>query len=276
MGSLYTALAGFLQARSQNGKWHVRIDDIDPYRTIPGASDKILWTLESHGLYWDGPILYQSRRLEAYQNALEQLDAKGYLYPCTCTRKSLARIRKSAFYPGFCRNKKIADRNQAHALRVRTDQTVIVFYDELQGRIEQNLAALAGDFIIRRRDKSYAYQLACAVDDNAEHITQVLRGVDLLDSTPKQIHLQRLLGIPSPNYLHMPVLVDKEGNKLSKQTRAQPVDACDPADTLFYLLGLLNQSPPAELQKADCPTLIAWAIAHWDAAKLPKESAIVL
>jgi glutamyl-Q tRNA(Asp) synthetase len=274
LGSLYSALAGFLQARSSKGQWFVRIDDLDPFRTIPGAADSILRTLECFGLHWDGPTLYQSQRSEAYRHALDLLNEKGLVYPCICTRKALRReaetnARRASAYPGHCRDKKIG-RQQPHALRIKTTTRPVCVHDQLQGRIEQNLAEGTGDFIVRRRDRAYAYQLAVVIDDHEQNITEVLRGSDLLDSTPRQVYLQQLLNLPTPDYLHVPVLVDRRGDKLSKQTHAPPVDETDPAETLFYLLHRLNQSPPPELIGAAPSELLEWAITHWDASRLPR------
>jgi len=219
-------------------------------------------------------VLYQSQRAEAYRYALERLEARGLIYPCNCTRKAIRRLaetnaRRGSVYPGRCRDKKIS-RQQPHALRIKTTARPVCVHDRLQGRIEQNLAEETGDFIVRRRDQAYAYQLAVVVDDHEQSITEVLRGSDLLDSTPRQVYLQQMLNLPIPDYLHVPVLVDRRGEKLSKQTHAPPVDETEPAETLFYLLNRLNQSPPAELKGAAPSELLEWAVAHWDVSRLPR------
>ncbi len=271
LGSLYTALAGFLQAKSHQGEWLLRLDDADAPRVAKGASDRIMRTLERFALYWDGPVVYQSRHTEAYQAALDRLDAAGWLYPCTCSRKDLAALCHNptdrAAYPGICRNAR-RNRRQPHALRVITDHALIGVEDKLQGPHRWNLAVEIGDFIVYRRDRIVAYHLATVIDDWRAGVTEVLRGFDLLESTPPQIHLQTLLGLPTPDYLHIPVIVDRQGAKLSKQNLAEAVDGRHPSPTLFALLGLLKQDPPLELYNAPPEEILAWAVEHWDASRL--------
>lgn len=273
LGSLYTALAGFLQARQQQGQWLVRIDDIDTPRCVPGAADRILRTLERFGLHWDAEIHYQSRQLESYQQALQTLEEQGRLYPCVCSRKSLE--SSGPVYSGRCRGRRL-DLTQAHALRVEVHHHPIEFKDRIQGCYRQNLASSFGDFIVRRRDGFYAYQLAVVVDDHQAGVTEVLRGADLLDNTPRQIHLQRLLGYPSPAYAHIPILVDSRGHKLSKQTGAPPVDGTDPGLVLHTLLKLLGQAPPKEIERAPVEEILGWAISHWSIEKIPPTQQIVI
>jgi glutamyl-Q tRNA(Asp) synthetase len=271
-GSLYTALASFLQAKSQQGEWFLRIDDVDPFRTATGSTDRILRTLEAFGLHWDGPILYQSGRFETYRAALERLDAQRLLYACTCSRKDLAalsdRNADTLIYPGFCRDKKNEPVTDAHALRVLVEDAPITFEDALQGTQTQNLAKDVGDFVVFRRDRVYAYHLATVLDDCEQGITEVVRGVDLLDSTPRQVYLQRLLGLSTPMYAHVPILVDPSGLKLSKQTYADPVDGKNASFTLVALLTLLNQDPAADLQSANTEEILDWAIQNWDMSRL--------
>lgn len=271
LGSLYTALAGFLQAKSCGGEWLLRIDDADAPRTAPGAADGILRTLERFGLCWDGPVVFQSRELDAYQTALRQLDEAGWLYPCTCSRKTLAALPRTGpghtRYPGTCRDAG-RSRQEPHALRIIAADADIIIEDKLQGPQCWNPAREFGDFIVFRRDGVFAYHLATVVDDWRAGITEVLRGHDLLESTPLQIHLQRLLGLPTPDYRHIPVIVDRQGTKLSKQNLAAPVDGLDVPATLCGLLSLLRQSPPQDLRLAPPEEILAWAIAYWDAAKL--------
>ena len=271
LGSLFTALAGFLQAKSSRGEWLLRIDDADGPRVALGAVDSIPRTLEQFGLAWDGPVVFQSRCLEAYQAALKQLDEAGWLYPCTCSRKTLSALPRSSFghtpYPGTCRHAN-HDRRQAHALRVVTDGAQIAFTDKLQGPQNWDLTEECGDFIVFRRDGIVAYHLATVIDDWQAGITEVLRGFDLLDSTPQQIHLQQLLGLPTPDYRHIPVIVDRHGIKLSKQNLAKPVEASNPSTILFTLLGLLGQSPPRELEDAPPAEILDWAIKAWDISRL--------
>lgn len=272
LGSLYTALAGFLQARSRGGEWLLRIDDADTARVVPGADDSIKRALERFGLAWDGPVVYQSREFPAYQAALDRLDRAGLLYPCTCSRKTLAALPRAApdlppAYPGTCRNAS-RPRSQPHSLRVAAVGAVVAFEDKLQGARRWELARDFGDFIVFRRDGVFAYHLATVVDDARAGVSEVLRGCDLLDSTPLQIHLQRLLGLPTPDYRHVPVIVDRQGAKLSKQNLADAVDGHSPSPTLFALLSLLRQSPPGELRGAPPAELLSWAVASWDASRL--------
>lgn len=277
-GSLFTALASYLQARSRHGRWLLRIDDLDTPRNMPGATDAILKALDNFGLHWDGSAIYQSARLEAYQAALAQLTAQGLTYRCACTRKELAGYQAqhpeaAHLYPGFCRHKTIPGTTR-YALRIKADARTIRFHDGLQGLIEQPLAAMHGDFIIFRRDQVVAYQLAAAVDDRQENITEVLRGYDLLDSTPKQLYLQQVLGYPSPTYLHVPVIVDAHGQKLSKQSYAEAVDRGAPQLLLFQALEMLQQRPPQQLRGAPVAELLAWAVDNWDPAPLHGKQAI--
>lgn len=271
-GSLYTALASFLQARSQHGRWLLRIDDLDQPRNMPGAVHSILKTLENFGLHWDDAVIYQSARTEHYHAALQQLLAGDLVYRCICTRKILSRHQqdhpdKAHLYPGFCRTK-IHSGNIRHALRIKTGSQTVHFHDALQGLIEHILSEQHGDFIVLRRDNIIAYQLAAAVDDRQELITEVVRGYDLLDSTPKQIYLQQLLGYGSPNYMHVPIIVDIHGQKLSKQSYAEAVDRRDPKTVLYDVLELLRQHPPKALRGAPVSELLEWAIAHWNPAPL--------
>ena len=271
LGSLYTALASYLDARSQQGQWLLRIDDLDHFRIIPEATDQILTVLDKLGLHWDDKIYYQSQHIEHYQAILERLEQDNWLYPCTCTRKKLA--ASGPPYPGYCRQKKIAA-DSTFALRIRTKQQPIVFKARLQGRIEQNLQQSCGDFILKRKDDVIAYQLAEIVDERQQNITHIVRGFDLLDSTPRQIYLQQCLGLPQPDYMHIPVIVDQHGIKLSKQTHAEAVSAKHPEKTLWLLLNLLRQQPPETLQQASAREILSWGIEHWKPEKLKKIRAI--
>lgn len=257
----------------------MRIEDIDPYRSRLEYADRILRTLDKFGLHWDEPVLFQSGRLEYYQAAIEQLKALGLIYPCECSRKSLTAQSRNgaepAAYPGTCRNKRL-NLNRPHALRIRTSDRPIVFEDALQGTFQQSLNQEVGDFVLRRRDSAFAYQLAVVVDDHAQDISEVMRGVDLLDSTPRQIYLQSCLNLFTPRYIHIPVIVDEDRRKLSKQSDARPVNANRPTETLFYLLERLNQSPPDDLRGAAPDALLAWAISHWSPANLRNLRAITL
>ncbi len=239
---------------------------------MPGATDEILRTLETYGFTWDGEVLYQSRRHDLYQDALDRLSAAGMVYPCACTRSEIADSRLEGpygpVYPGTCRNGLPAGRGP-RAMRVRSAGARIDYADALLGPQYCNLETEVGDFVVRRADGLYAYQLAVVIDDALQVVTQVVRGSDLLDSTPRQIHLQRLLGLPTPGYLHVPVVVNARGEKLSKQTGAAAVSQDRPARTLAVVLNFLGQRPPTALYDTDLDTLWHWAITHWDAALLP-------
>ncbi len=269
-GSLVAALASWLDARRAGGRWLLRMEDLDQPRVIAGAADTILRQLESCGLGWDGPVVYQSARLDLYEDAIQRLTAHSY--PCACTRKELEdsalAIDGSRIYPGTCRAG-LAPAKSARAVRLRTHDEPIRFTDRVQGAISQSLSSEVGDFVVRRADGLYAYQLAVVVDDAAQGVTDVVRGADLLDSTPRQIFLQRLLGHASPRYLHVPVAANAAGEKLSKQTHAADAGPQDMPGALRFL-GL---DPPAGLSPRE---LLAWASPRWDAARLPRSRAIVV
>jgi len=271
LGSLYTALASYLEARARGGQWRVRIDDVDTPRVAAGAADAILRTLERFGLDWDGPVIRQSERFETYRQALETLDQESHLYACTCSRRQLHALSHGegdlTIYPGHCREAN-RDRQEPHALRLRCRNRVVTVRDRLQGEYRQDFAQEVGDFVLRRRDGVYAYHLATVLDDADAGITEVLRGLDLLHSTPRQILLLRLLGLPTPDYLHIPLIVDGAGIKLSKQTGAPPIDADHPEDVLFDVLPLLALDPPQELRGAPCADLLDWAVEHWSVERL--------
>lgn len=242
-GSLLAAVAGWLDARVAGGRWLLRIEDIDPPREQPGARDCILEALLAHGLHWDGEPLLQSSRDAAYRAALDQLARAGMLFRCTCTRQDLR--AHGGVYPGTCRHRGMEPlpAGTQHALRVRVpdgDAARIRFEDRLRGAFEFDLAAEQGDFVVRRKDGLWAYQLAVVVDDAEQGVTDVVRGVDLLDSTPRQIHLQRLLDLATPRYLHLPILVDRRGDKLSKQAGALGLDLSAPRANLARVLTWLE------------------------------------
>ncbi len=272
-GSLVAALGSYLDARARGGRWMVRLEDVDEPRTQPGAAESILATLEHCGFEWDGAVEVQSRRKAFYKDALDRLRAAGHAYPCGCTRKEIADSALAPdgarIYPGTCRHGLASGRTE-RAWRVRTEGAMIEVEDRLQGRIAQSLGREVGDFVLFRADGYFAYQLAVVVDDAAQGITDIVRGADLLDSTARQIHLQRLLGLPTPTYLHLPVAVNPAGEKLSKQTEAQ---AAGPA-AIAAALAFLGHAPPAVLRAAPAKELVAWGIAHWDSARLPKARAI--
>src|SRR5688572_24246508 len=230
-GSLVAAVGSFLEARTRGGDWLVRMEDLDPPRVAPGAAGDILRTLRACGMEWDGAVACQSARSEAYHAALHRLREQGKVYPCACSRREVADSAVAGVdgpvYPGTCRAG-LPDGKTARALRVDTRGAAVAFDDAVQGHIEHDLEREFGDFVLYRADDVYAYQLAVVVDDAEQGITDVVRGADLLGSTPRQIHLQKLLGLGGPGYVHLPVAVNAAGEKLSKQTYAPPVDATNP------------------------------------------------
>jgi len=271
-GSLVAAVGSYLDARHHHGEWRVRIEDIDPPREVPGAADGILKTLEAFGLEWDGPVSYQSRHGDRYEAALEQLERLGFLFGCACTRKEIPDSGLPgagiAVYPGTCRGG-LPPGRMARSLRVRVDDSTIGVQDRLQGVTRQSLPGEVGDFVVRRADGFIAYQLAVVVDDGAEQISHIVRGADLFDSTPRQIYLQRLLGLPTPDYLHLPVAVNSAGEKLAKQTRAREVTPEHAGRILRDVLRFLQQELPESSGDATPEELLQWAIAHWDVRSLP-------
>lgn len=245
-GSLIAAMASYLDARVHEGEWLVRIEDIDEARSVPGATESILQCLQAFGMQWDGEVVWQSRRKHLYQAAFEALG--NHVYACGCTRREIADSRigvagdGAAVYPGTCRHG-LAQGKTARAFRLRVPdgaESRIRFEDRWFGMVEQDLASEVGDFVLKRADGFWAYQLAVVVDDAAQGVAHVVRGADLLDSTPRQIYLQRLLGVPTPAYLHVPVLTNAAGEKLSKQTGAQALDLERPLDALMHAARFLE------------------------------------
>lgn len=271
-GSLITALGSYLDAKAQGGEWFLRIDDLDPPRVAPGAIDAILRALDAYGLAWDGAVQYQRQRGEAYAAALAEMQHLGVVYACACSRREIADSsigRPGALvYPGACRAG-LAPGKIARALRVDTRGAHVVFEDRLQGTVRQDLEREAGDFIVQRADGLFAYQLAAVVDDAELGITDIVRGADLLDSTLRQVYLQRLLKLPVPRYLHLPVAVNALGEKLSKQTLAPPLDIAHPQPALVQALGFLNHLPPEALKGAKTQEILAWAAQNWSVTRIP-------
>jgi glutamyl-Q tRNA(Asp) synthetase len=271
-GSLVAAVGSYLDARHHCGEWLLRIEDIDPPREVPGATQAILRTIEQFGMQWDGPVVYQSRRKSLYESALETLHRCGAVYDCACTRREIAdsAIHGDAgpVYPGTCRNGMPPGR-KARSLRVVAGDSLISVHDRLQGRLQHSLREQTGDFVVRRADRLVAYQLAVVIDDAEQGITHVVRGADLLDSTPRQVHLQQLLGYARPEYAHLPVATNLAGEKLSKQTRARHIDTDNPVATLREALEFLQQPLPDEAQQASLDELWQWAIEHWTPASIP-------
>lgn len=271
MGSLVAAVASYLEARTRSGEWLLRVEDIDPPREVPGSATRILHSLEQFGFEWDGDVFYQSTREDAYAAAVETLRQKHQAFDCGCSRADVAEHSRHTgpegpIYPGTCRDG-LGER-MPRSIRVRAPSNEICFNDQLQGRICQDVGKDIGDFVIRRADDCYAYQLAVVVDDAWQGITHVVRGADLLLSTPRQIWLQQLLGLSSPDYMHIPLLLDEHGRKLSKQARSLPVDPENPAAGLFEALTLLRQSPPGEFVNADTSETWQWAVKHWQPQRL--------
>lgn len=265
-GSLIAALASFLDARANHGQWLLRMEDLDPGREPPQAAGQILEALEAFGLHWDGPVLYQSSRLAAYRDALHQLQQQGLIYACDCTRQQIQAL--GGVYDNRCRNRK--DVPQDCALRVRVADRTIQFVDAIQGSTQQHLLRECGDFVLLRKDGLFAYQLAVVVDDAFQNISWVVRGSDLLDSTPRQIFLQQCLGLATPHYAHFPVAVNEDKQKLSKQHFAAPLDHTTPLPALLRALSFLGQPMSEALAEGDIASVLQWAIAHWDIQAVPK------
>jgi len=264
LGSLIAALASYLDARARGGEWLMRMEDLDPPREEPGAADRILASLRGHGLHWDGDVLYQSRRHAAYAHALRRLEDAGQLFRCDCTRAMLG--------PGGACGGRCAPRQDAIgrrcALRLRVAPgTSIAFRDRVQGEQREELGATLPDFVLRRKDGLYAYQLAVVVDDGFQGITHIVRGSDLLDSTARQIHLQRCLGLPQPDYLHVPVIANRAGQKFSKQNHAPALRTAAAADNLRAALAFLRQPPPPA--GADCAEILRCAVGGWAPDAIP-------
>lgn len=276
-GSLAAAVGSCLDARAAGGKWLLRMEDVDEPRSVPGAADAILRTLERFGFVWDGEVACQSRRKRHYQAAFERLRLADAVFACACTRREVADsvigVDGAPRYPGTCRNG-LPQGRQARAWRLKVEPGQICFEDALQGLYCQDLAAEVGDFVVLRADGYFAYQLAVVVDDAGQGVTHIVRGADLIDSTPRQICLQRHLGLAQPVYLHLPAAVNASGEKLSKQTRAKPIDDFRPQAALSAALAFLGQQPPAVLVEADLDSLWRWAIMHWNRSLLPRRRTI--
>jgi glutamyl-Q tRNA(Asp) synthetase len=262
LGSLVAALGSYADARSRGGRWLIRMEDLDRARVVKGAAERMLRTLEVFGLTWDGVVEYQSERTARYAEALETLRADGVTFECSCSRRE--RDRESG-YPGTCRGG--PTRSGPTATRFRVDASVVSLEDRLQGRCDFLLCE-RGDVVIRRRDGAFAYQLAVVVDDALQGITDVVRGADLLDSTPWQIALQHALALPTPRYAHLPLVVESCGEKLAKSRRSVSIDAAHAGRQLYEALRLLRQDPPAALELESGPTVVQWACSHWRPERL--------
>jgi glutamyl-Q tRNA(Asp) synthetase len=272
-GSLVAAVGSFLEARTRGGAWLVRMEDLDPPRVVPGAADDILRTLVACGMEWDGNVVRQSARSDAYHGALHRLREKGLVYPCACSRREIADSAlagvEGPVYPGTCRTG-LPPGKAARAWRIDTRGATAAFDDAVQGRIAHDVEHDFGDFVLLRADDVYAYQLAVVVDDAEQGITDIVRGADLLASTPRQIYLQQLLGFPQPRYAHLPVAVNAAGEKLSKQTFAAPLDAAQPLPALVATLSFLGQQPPRDLARGTIREFWAWALENWRLDRVPR------
>ena len=273
-GSLLAAVASYLQAKSRAGLWLLRVEDIDPPRAQDGATEDILTALERYGFEWDGPVTYQSESLEKHLQVVSDLQTAGLAYPCSCSRRVLAAVDQGplgAIYPGTCRD---GFEGNEFAIRVRTDDATVQFDDILQGTQCQHLGRESGDFVILRRDGLIAYHLAVVVDDFEQGISEIVRGIDLLDSTPRQIHLQHLLRYRTPSYLHIPVAENDQGQKLSKQTGAAAVPLDDVGPILVAALDALGQQPPSKLVQSPLKDIWSWSIEHWQPSVMAKQTAV--
>jgi glutamyl-Q tRNA(Asp) synthetase len=271
-GSLVAAVASYADARAAGGQWLLRIEDVDAPRSRPDAESLILDALERYGFEWDGPVIRQSERTELYENALASLVACGHAYACRCTRRELQFAPLGTggerVYPGTCRDDPSARQGRRQfAWRVRVGDEVVASRDRLQPAQRQDLGRDVGDFVVKRADGLFAYQLAVVVDDAAQAITDVVRGADLLASTPRQILLQNLLEVPTPTYLHVPIAINPAGEKLSKQSRAKALpDSPLPAlNAVWRFLGQRSATEPA----ASVAEFWSWAVAAWRPARLP-------
>jgi len=263
-GSLVAAVASYCDARAHNGRWLVRMEDIDQPRCMPGADRIIINTLKRFGFIFDEPVLYQSyaERQRAYTRALERLQSQNRLFYCTCTRKQ---IKPFPLYPGTCRQQRQPP-NGEYAIRIQVPHEVFGLKDRIQGPYQQNLATDCGDFIVFRKNGYFAYQLAVVVDDAEQGVTDIVRGIDILDSTPRQLFLQRQLGLTTPRYAHIPVVVDANGHKLSKQTFAKDISREDPHTLIRFALSALGQQTPP--RHTSLSALWQWAIDHWDIQRI--------
>ncbi|MBJ6723091.1 tRNA glutamyl-Q(34) synthetase GluQRS [Geomesophilobacter sediminis] len=281
VGSLVAALGSYLLAKHSGGKWLIRMEDLDLPRVVPGIADDMLRTLESLGFQWDGEIWYQSRRNEIYRAAVEELSRKGFAYPCGCTRAEIARIASAPHedglvYPGLCRGG-LAPGKVPRALRLLVPDEIVTFRDQIMGNYSQHLGAACGDFVIQRADGPYAYHLAVVIDDALSGVNQIVRGADLLSSTPRQIHLQGLLGHATPVYAHLPLVTGAEGGKLSK--RDNSVSLSEGRDLsraggqlLCAALNFLGQQPPTEISNAPASEILAWGVQYLDVSAIPADS----
>jgi glutamyl-Q tRNA(Asp) synthetase len=263
-GSLIAAVGSYLDAHARQGKWLLRIENLDPPREDPNAVSSILACLEAHGLFWHDQVQYQVQHSDRYEQALATLSAAGHTYVCDCSRQAMQQAGRPDCVSDCRHNPK------AHgAIRLRTHATTVHYQDRLRGDMTEVLADSCGDFVLKRRDHLYAYQLAVVVDDAYSGITDVVRGSDLLDNTGRQCYLYDVLGLQRPHYLHLPLAVAANGQKLSKQNHAPPLRLDKAAENLWRALCFLQQQPPASMQMAPINELLEWATIHWNPQLLP-------
>ncbi len=275
-GSLIAAVASYLEAKTHQGQWLLRMEDIDRPREMQGAAQDIVDSLTAFGFVWDGEMAYQSQRNIHYQLAFEQLQSQALVYACSCSRKEIADSASHGIeglvYPGTCRHQPAKAGHQAWRVKVNTDP--VIFHDAIQGAQQQQLDRDIGDFVLKRADALFAYQLAVVVDDALQNVTHVVRGADLLASTPRQIYLQRLLGYPQPQYAHLPLAINQQGEKLSKQTLAAPLHLQQARLQLWLALDFLGQQPPLSLKQSPIDTIWQWAFEHWQLAYIQPHNAL--
>ncbi|MCE2596492.1 tRNA glutamyl-Q(34) synthetase GluQRS [Motilimonas cestriensis] len=271
-GSLIAALGSYLQAKSQQGSWLVRIEDIDPPREVAGADQAILRSLEQYGLHWDQEVRYQSQQSDYYEDVIAELKQRGLCYACQCTRAQIK--QQGGLYLGHCRQLGLDP--QDRAIRLQVDKGVSAFIDKLQGEVSIPHNMATEDFIIKRKDGLFAYNLAVTLDDIQQGITEVVRGADLLLPTARQIGLMQQLKAPVPDYVHLPLAVTEPGFKLSKQNHAPAISDLDVTLTTWQALAFLGQQPPPELQSSGQQTLLNWAVDHWSLDKVAHQEEIIL
>jgi len=278
-GSLVAALASYCQARAGGGRWLLRIEDVDTPRVVAGAETQIIEALEAFGFAWEGPLLRQSSRFEVYRGYLEQLLAQRHCFACECSRRSLREQGVASgvlgqIYPGNCRDRDLTA--AGHSLRLDTRGAGrIEFHDGLYGDFALDLEHEVGDFVLQRADGVFAYHLAVVVDDHEQGIDEVVRGADLLENTCLHIYLQRRLGFTTPRYLHIPLVNNIQGVKLSKQSGALALDLDNAPQLLFAALNHLNQQPATDLKAASPAEILAWAVEHWTPAAIPARPAAI-
>ncbi|RDX35304.1 tRNA glutamyl-Q(34) synthetase GluQRS [Kangiella sp. HD9-110m-PIT-SAG06] len=272
-GSLVAAVGSYLIAKYYGAEWQVRIEDIDPPREIDGAADTILRQLETFGLHWDGPIVYQSDNIPRFLDILESLKRQDLLYACDCTRKQINKISDDGRYPNICRDKQLSFEGEV-AWKLRHGKNNYDFFDQVQGQCDFDESLYREDFTVKRKDGLMAYQLAVVVDDIDSGIDHVVRGIDLLDSTPRQLRLYEVLGKAAPLWYHLPLAINEEGNKLSKQNHAEAIEAVKASQQLHQAIAFLGQKPPVALRQEPPEIIIDWAIEHFSLGSIPRQQQI--